>query len=150
MSTDAFSSTGALAWAFEHARKHDERERLPILPIKLKMEAGAKDNRIRGLSYFFKKGCVILREGLDDLKKELNRYPGNTRSKDDLLDALSMQRKLIPWGSRPNIAPKWERKKEKYNWNPKKRYKDVWSKEAVEYYSISAQKARMQANVRGE
>jgi hypothetical protein len=49
------------------------------------------------LSYFFKRGAVVLSEGLDDLKNELYRYPGNSRSKDDLLDALSMQRELIAW-----------------------------------------------------
>ena len=130
-----------LAWAFEHARKHDEREKLPIRPVKLKFEAMAKDNRIRGLSYFFKKGCVVLRKGLDDLQRELNRYPGNTRSKDDLLDALSMQRELIAWGSRPNVKPTWVRRTQTYGdlFRPKKRYRNTYTPEYV---------ARMQENVK--
>jgi predicted phage terminase large subunit-like protein len=86
-----------MQWVIEYARKEQGRERLPIQPIKLKLEKKAKDTRIRGLSYFFKNNAVVLRTGLDDLKKELNRYPGNTRSKDDLLDALSMQKELISW-----------------------------------------------------
>ena len=57
----------------------------------------AKDQRIRSMSYFFKVGAVVLRYGLDDLKRELGKYPGNTRSKNDLVDALSMQRKLRNW-----------------------------------------------------
>jgi hypothetical protein len=40
--------------------------------------------------------------GLTDLKKQLMRYPGNTTSKDDLLDALSMQHKLHSWNKYVN------------------------------------------------
>ena len=70
---------------------------MPFLQLQLSHEANAKDNRIRSLSYFFKRNLVVLKEGLDDLKRELNRYPGNTRSKNDLVDALSMQKSLISW-----------------------------------------------------
>ena len=127
-----------LAWAFEHAAKQEGREQLPIRPIKLKREAMAKDNRIRGMSYFFKKGCVILREGLEDLKKELNRYPGNTRSKDDLVDALSMQRELIAWGAQKKIKPPWVRREETYRsiFSPKKRYKNTYSPEFVQAMKV--------------
>ena len=95
-----------LEWALEYARKEMGRERLPIVPIKLKFEAGAKDTRIRGLSVYFKNGSVVLRSGLDDLKREMLRYPGNSRSKDDLLDALSMQKELISWKRNEEVKEK--------------------------------------------
>jgi len=86
-----------MQWALEYVRKQLGFDRLPIIGIKLSKESGAKDKRIRSLSFFFKQKAVVLREGLKDLKQELSRYPGNTRSKDDLLDALSMQKELISW-----------------------------------------------------
>ena len=86
-----------MQWALEHARKESGRAKLPIRGIKVSTAKDAKDSRIRSLSYFFKINMVILREGLRDLTRQLNRYPGNTRSKNDLVDALSMQRQLISW-----------------------------------------------------
>ena len=88
--------TTVLEWAYEHATQRRDWV-LPIVHLALGQESNAKDNRIQGLSYFFKREAVILKSGLDDLKNELYRYPGNSRSKDDLLDALSMQRELIAW-----------------------------------------------------
>jgi hypothetical protein len=110
-----------MAWAFEYARKELQREKLPLKPLKLKFEANAKDSRIRGLSYFVKTGALVLREGLEDLKREMYRYPGNTRSKDDLLDALSMQRELIAW--------KRERKREEQQYvRPRETYRMAFDK----------------------
>jgi phage terminase large subunit-like protein len=84
-------------WVLEHAQRQEGREKLPIMGLKLGNQIEAKDKRIRGLSYFFKCGKVVLKEGLKDLIRELGRYPGNTRSKDDLVDALSMQKELVGW-----------------------------------------------------
>jgi len=88
--------TTVLEWAYEHAAQRRDWV-LPIVHLQLGQEQNAKNNRIQGLSYFFRREAVVLCEGLDDLKNELFRYPGNSRSKDDLLDALSMQRELIAW-----------------------------------------------------
>lgn len=115
-----------IAWVIDYTRKMEGWDRIPLKPLKLSREANAKDNRIRGLSYFFKNGKVVLREGLKDLQKELVRYPGNTRSKDDLLDALSMQRQLIPWGAKKKEEPTWERPKETWRdavFNSRKKYR---------------------------
>ena len=86
-----------VVWALEYAQKNEDLPSLPVVPINTSNVKDAKDNRIRGMSYFFKRGAVVLKHGLEDLKRELGRYPGNSRSKDDLLDALSMQRELISW-----------------------------------------------------
>jgi predicted phage terminase large subunit-like protein len=86
-----------MSYAFEYARKLQGLPALPIVGLNLGNAIDSKNQRIRGLSYFFKRGVVFLRSGLTDLKKQLMRYPGNTSSKDDLLDALSMQHKLHSW-----------------------------------------------------
>jgi predicted phage terminase large subunit-like protein len=105
----------SLEWNLEYARKELGREKLPIIPLKLKFEAGAKDTRIRGLSVYFKSGSIVLRSGLDDLKREMLRYPGNSRSKDDLLDALSMQRELISW-KRNEVREEREYVRQRQTW----------------------------------
>ena len=102
-------------WVLEHARKQQGREKLPIYGLKMGNVMEAKDKRIRGLSYFFKNGVVKLKRGLVDFKRELSRYPGNTRSKDDLLDALSMQREMVSWRrDEEKTAKTYERPKETY------------------------------------
>ena len=82
-------------WALKYAAKQRGLPPLPIKGIKMSLQTDAKDKRIRALSYFFKHNLVILKKGLDDLKKELVRYPAGARSKDDLVDALAMQPKLL-------------------------------------------------------
>ena len=102
-------------WILEHARKQEGRERLPIRGLKMGNVMEAKDKRIRALSYFFKNGAVKLKRGMVDLKRELARYPGNTRSKDDLLDALSMQREMVSWRRDEEKEAKiYERPRETY------------------------------------
>lgn len=120
-------------WTFEYARKQQGREKLPITGIKLSFETGAKDKRIRSMSYFFKQNAVILREGLKDLKQELSRYPGNTRSKDDLLDALSMQKELVSWRRR-KFAPETIKEAKR---KPKPTYADYkrWGKFRKRHYT---------------
>lgn len=86
-----------MEWVLEYARKEQGLPKLPLTGIQVSNMKDAKDSRIRAMSYFFKAGAVVLRYGLDDLKRELGKYPGNTRSKNDLVDALSMQRKLRSW-----------------------------------------------------
>jgi len=86
-----------MEWVLEYARKEQGLPKLPLTGIQVSNMKDAKDQRIRSMSYFFKVGAVVLRYGLDDLKRELGKYPGNTRSKNDLVDALSMQRKLRNW-----------------------------------------------------
>jgi predicted phage terminase large subunit-like protein len=91
-------------WVLEYARKEQGLPRLPLTGIQVSNLKDAKDQRIRAMSYFFKCGAVVLRYGLDDLKRELGKYPGNTRSKNDLVDALSMQRKLRSWKMQKSVA----------------------------------------------
>jgi predicted phage terminase large subunit-like protein len=96
------SYQGVMGYAFEYARKLQGLPALPIVGLNLGNANDTKNQRIRGLSYFFKRGVVYLKMGLTDLKKQLMRYPGNTTSKDDLLDALSMQHRLHSWNKYVN------------------------------------------------
>jgi len=106
-----------MEWVLEYARKEQGLPRLPLTGIQVQNTKDAKDSRIRAMSYFFKVGAVVLRYGLDDLKRELGKYPGNTRSKNDLVDALSMQRKLRSWkvsGNTENTGAELEMYKKKF------------------------------------
>lgn len=104
-----------MQWALEYARKEQGAPPLPITGIKASNQKDAKSIRIRSLSYFFKIGAVVLKKGLIDLVRELGKYPGNTRSKNDLVDALAMQRKLRSW--KANVKKEvdsYERPKDTY------------------------------------
>lgn len=88
----------ALMDIFDHIAATEHREPLPIDPIKTPNTKDAKHNRIVGISSYLEKKILKIKEGNSDLTNEMYYYSANSRQKDDVLDALSMQPLVHVWG----------------------------------------------------
>lgn len=96
---------------FNYIIVHENLERIPITDIKLSKEINAKQNRIVGLTGYFEKQIIYLKSDVvdedtnevierntGDLRQEMYYFSATSRQKDDVLDALSMQKELHIWG----------------------------------------------------
>ena len=95
----------ALHDMFEYIITSENRKTLPINPLITGTHIDAKHRRIVGTAGYCDRGIVRLRGDTDkeegytaDLKLEMYYYSTNSRQKDDVLDAFSMQALVHLWG----------------------------------------------------